>query len=350
MFYFIILLTIIVINLFPIPKKQTLEWKNFLDQRNELEWKLRDTFQAGMESGLIDGSYTIIQKEGKNLLEFSEKAHKENLVPLASVSKPFTALAIMKLVDDGLLDWNDPVANYIPQMRKFKLGGKSIKIKHLLTHTSGIPYAGKLTQVSFSVNGKKFLLPAQTHIAGAKFQYSNLNYRLLGSIIESANDDTFANSMKTLVFDPLGIEKYNLDSADAASALYLAPEELIRFAEFFMQGGASEEEVQVLPRSLIRKMFRAGKKQTDFKYYYAFGWRVNRAKGYIENFYHNGIGDFARNQLKVYPRKKIVLFYTLKHGKVPEKEIERFASIWESLLAKYQTNEERILEFQEKKL
>lgn len=127
---------------------------------------------------------------------------------LASVSKQFTAMAIMLLKEDGKLAYDDPVAKYIPG-----LPYKGITIRHLLNHTSGLPdYQGIMdkywdkSKVAGNSDNISYLIrynPPMLFEPGSKYTYSNTGYMLLGSIVEAASGHDFISFCKARIFVPV---------------------------------------------------------------------------------------------------------------------------------------------------
>jgi CubicO group peptidase (beta-lactamase class C family) len=133
------------------------------------------------------------------------------------VTKQFTAAAIMKLVEQGKIGLDDPLAKYVPD---FDTGGRTVTIRQLLNHASGIPnytnlefikIAGKpdLTRedVLRLVSGKPFDFQP-----GTGWQYSNTNYFLLGLIVEKLSGQSYADFLQRTFFGPLGLKRTRYDS------------------------------------------------------------------------------------------------------------------------------------------
>lgn len=128
---------------------------------------------------------------------------------IASVSKQFTAAAIMRLADQAKLRVEDKARTWLPELdQRFD----AITIEHLLTHTSGVrdyneqlttPYEPKTQQEIFAliISGPPLFSP------GARFVYSNSGYFLLGMIIERASSQTYAQYLRDAFFTPLGLRE-----------------------------------------------------------------------------------------------------------------------------------------------
>jgi CubicO group peptidase (beta-lactamase class C family) len=129
---------------------------------------------------------------------------------MASVSKQFTATAVMLLVDRGKLALDDPLTKFFPGFPDY---GKKITVKHLLTHTSGLPAYENLipTGTTLQLDDLDVLhllmdTKEPTFAPGKKFEYSNSGYAMLGMIVEVAAQKPFHEFMRSDVLVPLGME------------------------------------------------------------------------------------------------------------------------------------------------
>ena len=128
---------------------------------------------------------------------------------IASVSKQFVATAIMMLVEEGKLNLDDPVSKYLDGTPS---EWKQITIRHLLTHTSGIPdFINENIWVHtwlYGFNQGVFNAVARRplHFApGDEWRYSNSNYHLLGMIIRKVTGEAYGNFLRERIFQPLGM-------------------------------------------------------------------------------------------------------------------------------------------------
>ncbi|HCK98642.1 MAG TPA: serine hydrolase [Candidatus Marinimicrobia bacterium] len=141
--------------------------------------------------------------------------HLDSQFRLASVSKQFTAMAIMLLKEHGKLDYDDDLQKYLPE-----LSYPGITIRRLLTHTSGIPKYEDLCEQYWDVEHENFLEkkyatnddiiamlveyhPDALFKPGDKYVYSNTGYVLLASIVSRVSGEPFEVFMKKNIFDPL---------------------------------------------------------------------------------------------------------------------------------------------------
>lgn len=151
---------------------------------------------------------------------------------LGSVTKMFTAMAIMQLVEQGKVDLEAPVEQYIPDLKIKQLKpGNPVRIRHLLTHTSGF------TDDVFNYSYGSQAPPQQTLVAlaseeilsiepGYIFNYSNVGYGLLGVVIERVSGLSYAEYTERYLFRPLGLRAtaayYNVPTDEKVALGYNA--------------------------------------------------------------------------------------------------------------------------------
>jgi len=142
---------------------------------------------------------------------------------VASVSKSFTAAAIILLEQHGLLETTDPLSAYVPDYPE----GQRITIHHLLVHTSGIPNVN-----SFPDYDAKSRFPHTLEeiiswfkdkplefMPGERYHYSNSNYNLLAFVIEKVSGRAYGEFLRANIFDPLGMKDTAHDGDPAAIIL-----------------------------------------------------------------------------------------------------------------------------------
>lgn len=125
---------------------------------------------------------------------------------IASVSKPITALGVMKLVEDKKIILSDQVTKYFPNVPGNK---KEITIEMLLTHTSGLEHTYSCDDIADRNKAIEIILNETQMVSapGVEYNYSGDNYTLLAAIIEMASGKTFENYIKENVLQPSGIQK-----------------------------------------------------------------------------------------------------------------------------------------------
>ncbi|MBN1933898.1 MAG: serine hydrolase [Anaerolineae bacterium] len=138
-----------------------------------------------------DGQVLVRRGYGLADRETNAPVTPDTVFPIASMSKQFTAMAIMQLAEAGRLDVRAPVGVYVPGLPY----GDRVTIHHLLTHSSGIPNA--LTGVPLTLEFEP----------GSRASYSNSGYFLLGQVIEAASGQSYADYIRTRIFEPLGMRR-----------------------------------------------------------------------------------------------------------------------------------------------
>lgn len=151
---------------------------------------------------ILKKSYGIAQMPGTPLNE-------NTVFELASVSKQFTAMAIVLLKERKLLDYNDKLSKYIPELAFYD----EITIKHLLNHTGGLPDYRELVDKAWdpkkiATNEDIIRLMQQAKDTllfnpGSNYEYSNTGYALLSSIIERVSKQSYADFLAENIFKPL---------------------------------------------------------------------------------------------------------------------------------------------------
>jgi len=173
---------------------------------------------------LVTDHGTPVFRKAYGLAKVSENVPLDPAMSLrvGSITKQFTAAAIMLLAEQGKLALSDKVGQYLPA---FAGADSPITIEHLLTHTSGIrnytelPHFAERMNTDVSVEeGIAFFKDAKPEfIQGDRFAYSNSNYFLLGAIIERVSGMPYADFMARNVFEPLQLTHTRIDT-DAAPA------------------------------------------------------------------------------------------------------------------------------------
>jgi len=213
---------------------------------------------------------------------------------LGSITKQFTATAILRLQEQGKLKVQDPICTYVSPCPDT---WKAVTVHHLLTHTSGIPsYTGSPEY------GKTMMMPKtqEEMVAGfrdlplefqpgEKFKYNNSGYFLLGLIIEKVSGKKYEDVLRAEIFDPLGMNDSGYDWSSPViprrAAGYQRRDSLVNAPYLDMQQPFSAGSLystvddlllwdqalytdKVLPAAAREAMF------TPFKDGYAYGWAI----------------------------------------------------------------------------
>lgn len=170
----------------------------------------------------VPGCAVGVEKDGKTVLERAYgmadieervRAQPNNIYEAGSVSKQFTAAAIVLLARDGKLALSDDIRTYLPEMPDY---GTPITIQHLIQHTSGLRDWGSIAAMegwprnSRSANNDDVLAIAArqkglNYAPGAHYSYSNTNFNLAAIIVSRVSGQSFAAFTGARIFDPLGM-------------------------------------------------------------------------------------------------------------------------------------------------
>jgi len=179
----------------------------------------------GVAVVVVQGSEVIYCKGfGVASLETDKPLTPQTIFDLASVSKSFTALGVLLLQDEALIDIDTPVQYYLPDFQPNDERASQITVRQLLNHTSGLPGAFSAPLIfQEGEDEMKVLVAALSRVRlnrdpGSSFEYADINYCLLGALIERVTGTTFEEYMQQSIFDPLGMENTTL-YPDKAAAL-----------------------------------------------------------------------------------------------------------------------------------
>ena len=159
----------------------------------------------------------------------------DSVFRIASISKLFTAIGIMKLVEQGLVSLDDPAEQHLRsfRIRKFKSTDPPITLRHLLTHTAGVgefaPLLGYLQpRTLFGVSRKGRPLPPLAALyrgelrpdrsPGEAWAYANHGFATLGQVIADVTGDDFPEAMRKMIFRPLSMQRSDFVRSDAVMA------------------------------------------------------------------------------------------------------------------------------------
>ena len=177
---------------------------------------------AGLALGVVrDGELEHFRGLGFADVDARRPVTADTVFRIGSISKTFTAIAVLQLVEQGELDIDDPVNEHLRGFRiEHRPNSPRVTIRHLLTHTGGLGELRKLTDVAKPVIGLgvdlgKPLPPLSELYApvlraelapGEKWAYANHGFAALGQIVEDVVARPFAEHMLEAVFEPLGME------------------------------------------------------------------------------------------------------------------------------------------------
>ena len=181
---------------------------------------------------------TLIVHEGKIIfydafgLDENEKPRsKDSKMWMASITKLLTGVLMMQFVEQGLIDLDDPVSKYLNEFD----GNNKLTIRHLLTHTSGLQFAGE-----WASDWNRALENQVAHVlplvdVGKSFSYNRVGYALAGKIIERLTGKAVPYLFQENIFSPLGMNSAYSDNT--YGGLYCSAIDLARFGQMLLNKG-----------------------------------------------------------------------------------------------------------------
>jgi CubicO group peptidase (beta-lactamase class C family) len=151
-------------------------------------------------------------------LEFEVPANEDTLFRIGSVTKQFAAALVVHLQEQGKLHVDDPLAKYLPE---YPTPGHEITLRHVLTHTAGIPNYTDfgdvwLEGVARELSDADMLALIASHplefAPGERMRYSNSGYYLLGMVAAKVAREPWGDALRTQLLAPLGLERTRVDS------------------------------------------------------------------------------------------------------------------------------------------
>ncbi|HMM34400.1 MAG TPA: serine hydrolase domain-containing protein, partial [Thermoanaerobaculia bacterium] len=160
-----------------------------------------------------DGKTVFRKAYGMANLELGVPLSPDSVFRLGSITKQFTAVAVLMLAEEGKLSLSDPITKYLPG---YPTQGHTISVEHLLTHTSGIrSYTGlpgymtgpKIrTDLTTAELVEVFAKEPMDFAPGAEWRYNNSGYVLLGAILEKVSGKPYGELLAERIFRPLGMK------------------------------------------------------------------------------------------------------------------------------------------------
>ncbi|WP_242634566.1 serine hydrolase domain-containing protein [Bacillus timonensis] len=256
---------------------------------------------------------------------------------LGSISKSFTALAVLKLAEEGMIGLEDPIKKHLPSFTlKDKKAASKITIKQLLTQTSGfstykgmtISDLGSNEPDAIQTNIQLLSDTKLTETPGTKHQYSNANYSILAALIEEVSGRSYADFMDKRVFKPLGMNHAAADMERATDRGYqsgyqswfgfpvkskvpydnggapygyiaASSNDMVHYLKALIDGNTKK----LVNEELLNLAFSPHVKTGESRYY-GFGWRITDPDSDNEMIWHSGSTPDSRTDLFFYPESK----------------------------------------------
>jgi len=311
------------------------------------EWKVPATSITIVKDGkLYYSSAYGLKNTAKNLT-----ATINTLFPIASCTKSFTAVALGILADEGKLDWNKPIKEYMPDFQLFDdVATNKVTARDILSHRTGLPshdfvwlFNNNDRETIFKT--MKYLKPSKTLYA--QYQYNNLMYNVAGVLIERLSGKTWENFIREKILIPLEMKSTVLTyqemfkSPDYAMSYRLEKEQLVEAGfdsnvDAIGSAGSVKSNAVDMSNWLLMQLQNGkfkGKQiiseknlkenhtpiqviyPTEAKYpelgfsSYGMGWKINVYRG-NQRYQHNGSIDGFLSQMTVFPNNNLGIFIT----------------------------------------
>jgi len=176
----------------------------FLFGQNDIQEIIDQEYEKGHFNGSVlysDRKETYKINKGFANMQFDVKIDDKTRFPIASITKLFTSLALLKLQEQGIIDFNSTVGKYLPNLPK---NCHAITIKDLLIHHAGLenePIKAVVNKYSMDDYLKEFVVKSPNDTLA--FKYNNVDFVLLSKIIETVTNKSFSKSIEDLIIKPL---------------------------------------------------------------------------------------------------------------------------------------------------
>lgn len=302
-----------------------------------VEEQLRTLGIPGAALGIIHGD-KIVHLQGFGRADGTGRAMTAQTPSLiGSLTKSFTAVAIMQLVEAGKVELDAPVQRYLPWFRVANAEASAqITLRHLLTHSSGLPDSAG-TDALFRMDTGADALERQvrtlaavelTQPVGSTWQYANANYSILGLIIETVSGQSYEAYVRQQIFAPLQMEHSFTSPIEARSAglaaghqywfgqprptqlpyprgllpagfLVSSAEDMSRYLIAHLNGGQLGE-AQILSPEGVAELHRPAISAGDPSTWIGMGWGVIDADG-VHVLHHDGNTGNTHSEMFLLP-------------------------------------------------
>lgn len=311
---------------------------------------------AGLSYVIIEND-KIVHEESFGKADLNKKLTTKTPMRLASLSKSFTALSILQLVEQGDIQLDTPVKQYIPwfELKNSSLSSE-ITIRHLLQQTSGISSDGELVlginllNKSLEETVKLLKDVDMSHPAGTEFEYTNLNYLCLGLVVEYVSGMSLSSYIQSHILNPLdmtnsytSIEEANqhglskgftswfglhmptdtllsdLPNFLASGYMVSSSEDMGKYLQMYMNMGQYNEST-ILSKQGVETLQTPSKESAMYRDdtlfgHYAMGWWERNIQGTKVIGHSGDLPSLARTDMYIIPDKKIgIVLLTNTHN------------------------------------
>jgi CubicO group peptidase (beta-lactamase class C family) len=276
-----------------------------------------------------DGAVVFRKAYGLANLELGVPLQPEHVFALASLSKPFTAAAVLKLAEERKLSLTDDITKFLPA---YPTHGHTITIEHLLTHTSGLSALSETSDYRASAAQESPLVDVlddwikdlpPDFAPGERWAYSNWGYNLLGAIIERASGTSYAAWLEDRLFKPAGMTHTAYNDRRRiipmrATGYEQQGDQIVNLAPIryrvFLPGGAATlvstvddlarwndalDSGRVLSPASTERMFTSFRLKDGSETHYGYGWDLGSYEGHRVQEHAGGTFGFLSYMVRM---------------------------------------------------
>lgn len=276
---------------------------------------------------LVTQKGTVKLRKGYGLANLEDRAPMDAnaVLPICSITKQFTAVAILQLAEAGKLKLTDDLAKWVPD---YPTGGANVTLAQLLSHMSGIPSVEE--QPEWRKAWDSELTPDQVldftrnkpldFAPGSNFKYSNTGYTLLGLVIEKASGQSYPDYVRTHIFAPAAMSHssypesghpvvgpsgysrtdkgwenargFNVRQAYSAGALFSSVDDMWAWEKALQDG-------HLVGASLLESARAEGHLPDGRATHYGFGWEINQLGTHTVIEHGGGMPGYAAYEARV---------------------------------------------------
>jgi D-alanyl-D-alanine-carboxypeptidase/D-alanyl-D-alanine-endopeptidase len=188
------------------------------------EFTKRENIPGAAWGVVIDGNLVHVGTTGVRELKTKSPVTADTVFRIASMTKSFTAMAIMKLRDEGKLALDDPAERYVPELKDLTYptsDSPRITIRHLLSHGEGFPEDNPWGDQQLAASEEEFSAMLRRGIPfsnapGVAYEYSNYGFAILGRVVQNVSKMPYRQYVETHVLKPPGMSSTTLEPSSVA--------------------------------------------------------------------------------------------------------------------------------------
>jgi CubicO group peptidase (beta-lactamase class C family) len=295
----------------------------------------------------------VVHSKGYGLANLRKQSlvTPQTVFDLASVSKQFTAMAVLILHERGKLQLDDNVRKYLPELRPHK-PGRPIRISDLLHHTSGLPEYVDLVDTAKATNEDVLKVIARrplAHPTGTKHDYCNTGYALAALVVERASGKPFPEFLGDEVFGPLQLQHTSvcagpprgpnrahgysksddgkLEPAHGESPIY-GDGSVFTTLEDMARWDSGLRTNKLVKAETLRLAWTPGRLDNGERFDYGFGWAIERTDGKLVVWHNGEWGGFTSYICRHVDDDLTVVVLTNRDGHDPAKIGDAIAELY----------------------